>query len=328
MTTPKIRIRLKAYDHKLLDQSAGEIVETAKRTGAKVAGPIPLPTQINKSLRAALAARRQEVARAVRDPHAQAPARHPRADPADAGRADEARPLGRRRRRDQDLNEQAEASPCRSTSSTSQARRSAARPRRRRLRRRGERAPPVGGGEGAAGRGARRHAQDQDARRGPRRRQEAVEAEGHRQRAPGLDRGRRTSSAAARCSARSRATTRTRCRRRCKRAALALGAVAARAGEEAGHRRQVRARRPKTKTLAGIAQDAGRRAGASSSTAKDNVNLVEVGAQPARRQGASPPEGLNVYDILNHPSLVIAAGRRQGDRGARPGRAGRAEKAA
>ncbi len=47
-TTPKIRIRLKAYDHKLLDQSASEIVETAQRTGAKVAGPIPLPTRINK----------------------------------------------------------------------------------------------------------------------------------------------------------------------------------------------------------------------------------------------------------------------------------------
>ena len=48
MATTKIRIRLKAYDSKLLDQSAGEIVETAKRTGAKVAGPIPLPTRINK----------------------------------------------------------------------------------------------------------------------------------------------------------------------------------------------------------------------------------------------------------------------------------------
>src|SRR5471030_464901 len=48
MATPRIRIRLKAYDHKLLDQSAGEIVETAKRTGAKIAGPIPLPTKINK----------------------------------------------------------------------------------------------------------------------------------------------------------------------------------------------------------------------------------------------------------------------------------------
>jgi len=48
MATQKIRIRLKAYDSKLLDQSAGEIVETARRTGAKVAGPIPLPTRINK----------------------------------------------------------------------------------------------------------------------------------------------------------------------------------------------------------------------------------------------------------------------------------------
>ncbi len=44
----KIRIRLKAYDHKLLDQSAMEIVETARETGARVVGPIPLPTVINK----------------------------------------------------------------------------------------------------------------------------------------------------------------------------------------------------------------------------------------------------------------------------------------
>jgi small subunit ribosomal protein S10 len=48
MTTPKIRIRLKAYDHRLLDQSTSEIVDTAKRSGARVAGPIPLPTRINK----------------------------------------------------------------------------------------------------------------------------------------------------------------------------------------------------------------------------------------------------------------------------------------
>ena len=48
MQAPKIRIRLKAYDHKLLDQSAAEIVDTTRRTGAKVAGPIPLPTVINK----------------------------------------------------------------------------------------------------------------------------------------------------------------------------------------------------------------------------------------------------------------------------------------
>jgi small subunit ribosomal protein S10 len=44
----KIRIRLKAHDYKLLDKSAMEIVETARETGAKVAGPIPLPTEINK----------------------------------------------------------------------------------------------------------------------------------------------------------------------------------------------------------------------------------------------------------------------------------------
>ena len=44
----KIKIKLKAYDHKLLDWSVGEIVETTKRTGAKVIGPIPLPTVINR----------------------------------------------------------------------------------------------------------------------------------------------------------------------------------------------------------------------------------------------------------------------------------------
>ena len=42
----RVRIRLKAYDHRLLDASAAEIVETAKRTGSKVSGPIPLPTEI------------------------------------------------------------------------------------------------------------------------------------------------------------------------------------------------------------------------------------------------------------------------------------------
>ena len=43
-----IRIRLRAFDHQLLDKSASDIVETAKRTGARVAGPIPLPTHISK----------------------------------------------------------------------------------------------------------------------------------------------------------------------------------------------------------------------------------------------------------------------------------------
>ncbi|MFH1091980.1 MAG: 30S ribosomal protein S10 [Pseudomonadota bacterium] len=48
MNNQKIRIKLRAYDHKLLDQSAQEIVDTARRTGARVAGPIPLPTTINR----------------------------------------------------------------------------------------------------------------------------------------------------------------------------------------------------------------------------------------------------------------------------------------
>ena len=48
METQNIRIRLKAFDHRLLDQSTIEIVRTAKRTGAEVRGPIPLPTRIEK----------------------------------------------------------------------------------------------------------------------------------------------------------------------------------------------------------------------------------------------------------------------------------------
>ena len=47
-STQKIRIRLKAFDHKLIDQSAIEIVETAKRTGARFKGPIPLPTKMER----------------------------------------------------------------------------------------------------------------------------------------------------------------------------------------------------------------------------------------------------------------------------------------
>ena len=55
-TSEKIRIRLKAYDHVLIDQSAERIVDTAKRTGAKVSGPIPLPTK-------------KEVVTVIRSPH-------------------------------------------------------------------------------------------------------------------------------------------------------------------------------------------------------------------------------------------------------------------
>jgi small subunit ribosomal protein S10 len=48
MPRQKIRIRLKAFDHRILDQSAEQIVEAAERTGAAVAGPVPLPTRIQK----------------------------------------------------------------------------------------------------------------------------------------------------------------------------------------------------------------------------------------------------------------------------------------
>ena len=48
MLRERIRIRLKAYDHRILDQSTTEIVDTARRTGAQIAGPIPLPTMRNR----------------------------------------------------------------------------------------------------------------------------------------------------------------------------------------------------------------------------------------------------------------------------------------
>ena len=48
MATQRIRIRLKAYDHRVIDQSAHDIVETVKRTGARVSGPIPLPTRVER----------------------------------------------------------------------------------------------------------------------------------------------------------------------------------------------------------------------------------------------------------------------------------------
>ncbi len=48
MSNNKVRINLKAYDHRVLDQAAGKIVETVKRTGGIVSGPVPLPTEIGK----------------------------------------------------------------------------------------------------------------------------------------------------------------------------------------------------------------------------------------------------------------------------------------
>ena len=105
VTDQKIRIRLKAYDHHLLDRSVKEIVETVERTGARVAGPVLLPTVINRWT-------------VLRSPHVDKTSREQfemrthkrlldiaRPHTADRRRADEARPAGWCRRRDQALSE-------------------------------------------------------------------------------------------------------------------------------------------------------------------------------------------------------------------------------
>ena len=109
MQSQNIRIRLKAFDHRILDASTKEIVNTAKRTGAEVRGPIPLPTRIEKFT-------------VNRSPHIDKKSReqfemrtHKRLldivdpDAADGRRADEARPRGRCRRRDQAVSARDEA---------------------------------------------------------------------------------------------------------------------------------------------------------------------------------------------------------------------------
>ena len=105
----KIRIKLKSYDHAMLDQSAAEIVRTARRTGRRDVGPGAAADAEDRLHGASLAARGQEVARAVRDPHPQAADRHHALDRADDGGAREAGHPGRRRHRDQDLNAKAGA---------------------------------------------------------------------------------------------------------------------------------------------------------------------------------------------------------------------------
>ena len=127
--------------------------------------------------RAALAARRQEVARAVRDPHPQAAARHPRADPADARRAHEARPVGRRRRRDQVVQSLIAHAPDGTTHAIGDAmpkvdvfnlkreKVGRARPLRRRVRRRGEGAALLRDRQGAARLSAPEPRRDKSARR-------------------------------------------------------------------------------------------------------------------------------------------------------------------
>ena len=104
LAASRIRIRLKAYDHDAIDRAAREIVETAQRTGATVSGPRAPADREERLLRDPLAVQGQGLARALRDPHPQAPDRHPRADPEDDRLAPAHRHAARRRRRrDQDL---------------------------------------------------------------------------------------------------------------------------------------------------------------------------------------------------------------------------------
>ena len=123
MNGQNIRIRLKAFDHRILDHvDAGDRLhgQAHRRDQSAVRSRC---RRASRRSRQPFAAHRQEVARAVRDPHAQARARHRRSDAADRGRADEARPRRRRGRRDQalsgglDLRRAARIEPCAQASS-------------------------------------------------------------------------------------------------------------------------------------------------------------------------------------------------------------------
>jgi hypothetical protein len=101
METQNIRIRLKAFDHRVLDQATGDIADTARRTGALIRGPIPLPTRIEKFT----VNRSPHVDKKSREqfegPHLQAPSGHRPADAANGRCFNEARSRCRGGRRDQ-----------------------------------------------------------------------------------------------------------------------------------------------------------------------------------------------------------------------------------
>src|SRR3569832_1948514 len=187
MTTPKIRIRLKAYDHKLLDQSAGEIVETAKRTGAKIAGPIPLPTKINKYC-------------VLRSPHTDKKSReqfeirtHKRLldilEPTQQT-LDALMKLDLSAGVDVEIKTLSESPSHEDRSQKSHRKeRRVGRPGRLDLRCRNPRAPALGSREVAARASPRGYRFDQAPRRSPRLVEEGLEAEGYRPGAPGQPSG-------------------------------------------------------------------------------------------------------------------------------------------
>ncbi|MFR2314002.1 MAG: 30S ribosomal protein S10 [Bifidobacterium sp.] len=85
MAGQKIRIRLKSYDHEVIDQSAKKIVETVTNAGATVVGPVPLPTEKNVFCVIRSLSQVQGFSRALRDAHSQAPHRHRGPDPQGRG---------------------------------------------------------------------------------------------------------------------------------------------------------------------------------------------------------------------------------------------------
>ena len=98
----KIRIRLKAYDHEIIDQSTKKIVETVKRTDAQIRGPVPLPTQKHRYTVIRSPHKEQGFARTLRDAHSQAPLGHRGSVAQDGGLTATTRPARRRGHRDQD----------------------------------------------------------------------------------------------------------------------------------------------------------------------------------------------------------------------------------
>ncbi len=90
----KIRIRLKAYDHEIIDQSTKKIVETAIRTAATIRGPVPLPTENHRYTVIRSPHKDKDSRSTSRDAHPQAPPRHPGAVAQDGRLAAAPRPAG------------------------------------------------------------------------------------------------------------------------------------------------------------------------------------------------------------------------------------------
>jgi large subunit ribosomal protein L4 len=163
--------------------------------------------------------------------------------------------------------------------------------------------PPVGGGQGPAGGQARRHPRHQDPRVRARRRQEALQAEGDRQRPPGLDPGAHFVGGGKVFGPHPRDYAYT-VPKKVKRAALA-SALSLRASEnKLVVVDKLAFDKPTTKKLAGMLKTLGLKS-ALVVDGKQNGNLTKSGKNLPQSKTLAP-EGLNVYDILNHPALVIA----------------------